>query len=176
MRNKAKLWEAVRATSAASSFFDPITIDGLEFVDGATGANNPLDELWTEATDTFKTDDQWTLEHNIQCLVSIGTGRPTFKAFNENISKITGTLTAIATDTEKVWENFNRQHRDMVKNLRVFRFNVDRGLEGIELDETKSISTIRSATDHYLQTEKVLGDLTNCGENVAKHNSALQFN
>ena len=114
MRNKTKLWEAVRATSAASSFFDPITIDGLEFVDGATGANNPLDEMWTEAIDAFKTGDKWALEDNIQCLVSIGTGKPTFTVFNENISSIVKTLTAIATDTEKVWENFNRRYTDMV--------------------------------------------------------------
>ena len=45
-----KIWEAGRATSAASSF-DPITIDdfGESFVDGATGANNPMYEVWNEA-------------------------------------------------------------------------------------------------------------------------------
>ena len=48
-----KIWEAGRATSAASSFFDPITIGNFEesFVDGATGANNPVYEVWNEAQD-----------------------------------------------------------------------------------------------------------------------------
>jgi patatin-like phospholipase/acyl hydrolase len=39
--------EACRATSAATSFFDPIAVGrfGEEFVDGATGANNPVREV-----------------------------------------------------------------------------------------------------------------------------------
>jgi len=50
MLNKVKIWEAARATSAATSFFNPITIGTESFVDGATGANNPINELWTELT------------------------------------------------------------------------------------------------------------------------------
>jgi hypothetical protein len=40
-----------RATPAASSFFDPIAIGDFQesFVDGATGANNPVYEVWNEA-------------------------------------------------------------------------------------------------------------------------------
>ncbi|KMU75740.1 hypothetical protein CIHG_10262 [Coccidioides immitis H538.4] len=40
-------WEACRATSAASSFFSPIAIGPYKegFVDGATGANNPVVEV-----------------------------------------------------------------------------------------------------------------------------------
>ena len=45
----------------------------------------------------------------------------------------------------------------------------------MELNEVESISKIRTATNHYLQTEKVLGDLTNCGENLGKRESASQF-
>ena len=46
-----KIWEAGRATSAASSFFDPIAIGefGASFVDGAIGAKNPVYEVWNEA-------------------------------------------------------------------------------------------------------------------------------
>jgi predicted acylesterase/phospholipase RssA len=49
--NSVKIWEAYRATSAASSFFDPIAIGRFqeEFVDGATGSNNPVGEVWNEA-------------------------------------------------------------------------------------------------------------------------------
>lgn len=48
--NSVKIWEACRATSAATSFFDPIAIGRYgEFVDGATGANNPIRELWIQA-------------------------------------------------------------------------------------------------------------------------------
>jgi patatin-like phospholipase/acyl hydrolase len=48
-----RIWEAARATSAATSFFDPISIGRgnlrQSFVDGATGANNPVRRLWQEA-------------------------------------------------------------------------------------------------------------------------------
>jgi predicted acylesterase/phospholipase RssA len=43
-----KIWEAGRATSAVSSFFDPIAIGdyGEVFVDEATRVNNPVGEIW----------------------------------------------------------------------------------------------------------------------------------
>jgi predicted acylesterase/phospholipase RssA len=46
-----KIWEACRATSAASSFFDAITVGrfGEGFLDGATGANNPAWEVRNQA-------------------------------------------------------------------------------------------------------------------------------
>ena len=54
-----KIWEAARATSAASTFFPPIEIGSSRqlFVDGAlTGSNNPIwtadiesDDLWPDA-------------------------------------------------------------------------------------------------------------------------------
>ena len=44
---------AVRATSAASLFFYPIIIGPYKasFVDGVTGANNPVAEMWRRAQD-----------------------------------------------------------------------------------------------------------------------------
>src|SRR2546421_222236 len=33
----AKIWEVARATSAAPTFFKPITIDGIKYGDGGTG-------------------------------------------------------------------------------------------------------------------------------------------
>jgi hypothetical protein len=41
--------EAALATSAATSYFEPVIINGLKFVDGALGAKNPVDEVWNEA-------------------------------------------------------------------------------------------------------------------------------
>jgi predicted acylesterase/phospholipase RssA len=49
--NGVTIWEACRATSAAFSLFDSIALGrfGEEFVDGATGANNPVWQLWDQA-------------------------------------------------------------------------------------------------------------------------------
>jgi len=79
-----KIWEAGRETSAASSFFDPITIIDFEesFVDGATGANNPVYEVWNEAQDIWPSS---SLEDKVKCLVSIGTGVPSLTPFKDDL-------------------------------------------------------------------------------------------
>lgn len=64
--NNVKLWEAARATSAATSFFDPITIDGSTYWDGALGANNPVNQLWKEAKEAFGPEK---LEPQIRCVL-----------------------------------------------------------------------------------------------------------
>jgi len=37
-----KIWQAARATSAAPSYFKPITVGKYTLLDGGLGANNPL--------------------------------------------------------------------------------------------------------------------------------------
>lgn len=59
--NIAKTWEAARATSAASSFFNSIYIGDEGFVDDASGANNPIDEVWSEARDIWREGAGWRL-------------------------------------------------------------------------------------------------------------------
>lgn len=50
-----KIWEAARATSAATTFFDPMTIGryGQEFVDGGGKRNNPIQETYDEVQACF---------------------------------------------------------------------------------------------------------------------------
>ncbi|RYP19453.1 hypothetical protein DL765_003354 [Monosporascus sp. GIB2] len=45
--DEVKIWEVCRAAAAACTFFDPIKVGRhkLEFLDGATRANNPINEL-----------------------------------------------------------------------------------------------------------------------------------
>lgn len=45
------IWEACRATSATTSFFDPITIGPYDqkFADGAVKYNNPIQLVYREA-------------------------------------------------------------------------------------------------------------------------------
>jgi patatin-like phospholipase/acyl hydrolase len=49
-----KIWEAARATSAASTFFEPIEIGPYKqrFVDGALRHNNPIDRIDDESQGT----------------------------------------------------------------------------------------------------------------------------
>ena len=85
--NTTKIWEAARATSAASTFFDPITIGDECFVDGVTGANNPIQYLWTEVGDVWKERDG-PLENEIKCILSIGTGIPSLQPFGVGLKDV----------------------------------------------------------------------------------------
>ncbi|KAK7397528.1 hypothetical protein QQX98_013107 [Neonectria punicea] len=53
--DSTKIWQACRATSAATTSFDPIAIGPFQeqFVDGALGANNPVYTLWNQAQDIW---------------------------------------------------------------------------------------------------------------------------
>lgn len=156
-----RIWEAARATSAASSFFDHIQIGahGESFVDGATGANNPIRQLWQQAT--FVSGDE-SLEGNIKCLVSIGTGMPDMKSFGRNLAEIGRTVFRIATETQATAEGFHREHSALANGKRYFRFNVLRGLRGVGLESAAEQPRIVAATNNYLESEATFRDIKDC--------------
>jgi ankyrin repeat protein len=163
--NSVKIWEACRATSAASSFFDPIAIGRYkeEFVDGATGANNPVVELWNQAQLMWGPEP---LEGKIQCLVSIGTGIPALRPFGDDVIHIGETLVAIATETEQTAERFQRDKSHLDNNGRYFRFNVDRGLDSIGLEETTKKREIAAATRRYIGSHEVSKRVQACVDSL----------
>lgn len=149
--------EAARATSAASSFFAPIEIEGQKFVDGATGSNNPVDDVYDEANTIWPNEDS-----PLERFVSVGTGTPSLKAFGTNLTKLATTLVAVAVDTERTAERFQRQEvRAHGLSSVYFRFNVSRGLENVGLEEHAKQATIVAATKNYLdeyETRKKVQD------------------
>ncbi|KAG9529935.1 ankyrin, partial [Aureobasidium melanogenum] len=162
-----RIWEAARATSAASTFFDSITIGepGQRFLDGGTGANNPISHLWGEAKDVLSPE---SLLQNLGCLISIGTGQPGYKRFEETVQGIGKALLEIATETETTANEFHRYQSELFESKICFRFNVPRGLGDIGLAETEQISAIRSMTSDYLQTEAVQGDIRMCVQQLGE--------
>lgn len=165
--NTAKIWEACRATSAASSFFDSISIGryGEEFVDGATGANNPAFVLWNQAQDIWGPEP---LERNTKCLVSIGTGIPSLKPFRDDVFHIGDTLIAISTETEQTAERFRRDKSYLDTNGLYYRFNVVRGLEDVGLEESKKRKEIAAATRRYVTSQDVFKQMQTCGNNLSR--------
>ncbi|KAI9783465.1 MAG: hypothetical protein M1816_001347 [Peltula sp. TS41687] len=164
--NTVKIWEACQATSAASSFFDAVVIGRYqeEFVDGATGANNPVWELWNQAQVMWGPEP---LENNIKCLVSIGTGVPSLKPFHDDVFHIGKTLVAIATETEQTAERFRQTNSHLDDTGRYYRFNVLRGLEDIGLEESKKKKDIASATRRYVVSQDVFKQMKACGNNLS---------
>lgn len=160
------IWQACRATSAATTFFDPIAIGpfGEKFVDGALGANNPVYELWNQAQDVW--GDQ--LESRIMCFISIGTGLPSLKPVGDAIGSVLSTLKQIATETERKDQQFRRDKSRLEDQDLYFRFNVQRGLENIGLEESKKKNEIAAATRRYTASQAINKRIQTCGAALAR--------
>jgi predicted acylesterase/phospholipase RssA len=153
--NAAKIWEVARATSAASTFFEPIEIgpNHQKFYDGGTIANNPIRQLWTEADDIWGLapgDSGISLSEQVQCLVSIGTGVPTVESFGTTLWQVGETILKMATETELTADQFMKDRgKDLEIPRRYFRFNVTHGLENVGLEEADKREVIAGMTARY---------------------------
>jgi len=146
MAKFCRIWEAARATSAASTLFDPITIgpNDQTYVDGALGFNNPIQLLDRESKEMWPESDR--------IFVSIGTGTAPGTSLEGNIVELAKRIKDIAIETERTHQGFYRDHETtLVVERRYFRFNVD-GLERIGLEEHKARPDIYAATMTYLES------------------------
>lgn len=164
----ATICEAVRATSAATSFFDPVTIGPHErkFVDGALGANNPVEQIWNEAQNMWCADDV-DLKDMLKCIISLGTGNPGLKPISEGVLKLfSESLVRIATETEDTAKLFEARHRQLYERKRYFRFNVQQGLQDVGLEEYKRMALIDAATAHYMDMQGTKSASKECAMNL----------
>lgn len=164
----ATVCEAARATSAASSFFEPVKIGprGRKFVDGALGANNPVEQIWNEAQTEWCGASQ-QLNDILKCFLSIGTGNPGVKPIEEGVMKFfSNTVVGIATQTEATAKLFITRHRILYENKRFFRFNVEQGLQGVRLEEYKEQALIDAATCEYMDLQEIKAATQQCAENL----------
>ncbi|KFY32151.1 hypothetical protein V493_00462, partial [Pseudogymnoascus sp. VKM F-4281 (FW-2241)] len=146
----ATICQAALATSAATTFFDPVSIGDRTFADGGFGANNPVDEVEGEASNIW-CSETGDLKPLVKCFVSIGTGNPGKTAFEDGIFKFLGqTVVDIATETENTEKKFIARWAGHFDKSRYFRFNVDQGLQSIGLDEYKKRGAMEAATGGYL--------------------------
>ncbi|KLJ13097.1 hypothetical protein EMPG_11945 [Blastomyces silverae] len=146
----ATICQAARATSAATTFFDPVSIDDRNFADGGLGANNPVDEMEGEAANIWcpETGD---LKPLVKCFISIGTGNPGKEAFEDSIYKFLGkTMVDIATETEATEKKFIARWAKHFDEKRYFRFNVEQGLQNIGLEEYEKKGRIKAVSEQYL--------------------------
>lgn len=173
------IWQVARATAAAPTYFKPMVIDGLEYLDGGFGANNPCFEAYEEVKKMNN-----NAKRCVRCILSVGTGK------NEGISRFKGDgiqrylnywnfLRKWCTNSEEI-------HKVMVKArsgleeadaFEYCRLNVEEGLGRMKLDEwrtrrffrtkggarnnNKTLETIRKHTEKYLGGAKVQEEIKN---------------
>ncbi|OBT93612.2 hypothetical protein VE01_08085 [Pseudogymnoascus verrucosus] len=162
----ATICQAALATSAATTFFDPVSIGDRAFADGGLGANNPVDEVEGEASNIW-CSETGDLKPLVKCFISIGTGNPGKTAFEDGIFKFLGqTVVDIATETENTEKKFIARWAKHFDESRYFRFNVDQGLQTIGLDEYKKKGAIESATGGYLTHTAQKFQVRDCIQNM----------
>ncbi|KAI7762647.1 hypothetical protein LZL87_008993 [Fusarium oxysporum] len=161
----ATICQAARATSAATTFFNPVSIGGMKFVDGALGANNPVDQVEEEAREIW-CPNTGNLQPLVKCFISIGTGKlPTYN-IHDRIDKFIATLAKMATDVEKTAEASMKRWRQHLDQGRYFRFNVDHRLQTVGMKEYKKKGEIQAATYKYLNSQVQSSSVQRCVENL----------
>lgn len=165
--DEVRIWEAARATSAAPAFFGAIQLGASKtgFVDGGTGANNPIDQLWREARDHWSGSPISNPTDQIQCVVSIGTGVLRTIPFAPGLSGLFEALLEICTKATTSATSFELHHPEL-KPDRLFRFNVTNGLEDIGLAEYDKQSILTSATESYLRSDDVRQRVSACAKKL----------
>lgn len=164
------IWQAARATTAASSFFKPQKLGSgptpRKYIDAAIGANNPVRYLIDEAVAEFGTG------RRLGCVVSIGTGTRdlqliglrSFLQTPKYYFKLIGALKTTATDCEET-------HRQLQSKLApfpgsYFRFNVPEVAELVKLNHYKKIPKLKSLTAAYLAREEVASEIEQVAEGL----------
>ncbi|KGO58344.1 Acyl transferase/acyl hydrolase/lysophospholipase [Penicillium expansum] len=164
----ATICQAALATSAATKFFDPVSIGNHQFVDGAFGANNPIEEIEGEAADIWCTASR-ALKPLVKCLVSVGTGDPAQLPMDDNVLKfLSKTLVRLATKPESTERRFMARWRNEAKGKRYFRFNVEQGLQQVQMTEFEKQGVIESATYAYLHHSSQKVRLRDCTLNLSE--------
>ncbi|KAE8442348.1 hypothetical protein EG329_003419, partial [Mollisiaceae sp. DMI_Dod_QoI] len=164
---ECKIWEACRATSAATTFFNPIMIGRhhQEFADGGVLYNNPIQLVEQEASVI------WPDRMESAVVVSIGTGSAPGGVFRGNLLRIVEAMKRIVTETEKTHNDFFNAHKVMVDQNRLYRFNVFHGLAEVGLEEFKQREKIANTTDAYLDKGEVQRQAISCIERLCKQGS-----
>ncbi|KAK2729783.1 hypothetical protein CKAH01_10085, partial [Colletotrichum kahawae] len=160
--------DACLATSAATTFFPSIEINGIEYVDGAFRKNNPSGAALAELESTEWISPMRDAVAEVGCLISVGTGRGTFdreasSALSKIIPKGLISLKDAAKICIKIATDCHEAHLDIEKRFRraglddsYHRFDVEIGLESIMLNEsdTKALQHITSVTKGYLKSRQ----------------------
>jgi predicted acylesterase/phospholipase RssA len=152
------LWEAARATSAASTYFNAQCKDNIEYVDGALQANNPIFEVMQEACDL------WDCRGAV--MVSIGTGSRPPEPIGENIVELARSISKMLTDASNATSRFFEIHKAMAQQNRLFRFSVTH-LGVVRLDEYNMIESIKHQTKAYLNDPITSKELNSCSVRIA---------
>ncbi|KIX92639.1 uncharacterized protein Z520_11668 [Fonsecaea multimorphosa CBS 102226] len=178
--NAVTIKEAARATSAAPTYLNQESIQGLDFWDGGLLNNNPIDQAWNNRYDLVMRDAP---SPRIKCIVSLGTTHledDDKERLGSGIAKFFNTITktvAFATNTEAKHLDFERNmrqrnERDPTRKTYYYRFNASTGKHNINLDDYLKMPELVDYTNAYLERPEVDKWVSECAALLAKTNQA----
>jgi len=149
----ARAWEALRASTAAPGYFDPVTLgrgEGrLTLVDGAVLHNNPTSLALHEAGCLWPS-------RPIDAIISVGTGRPpvSAEAGAYFLLKTYSALVSSATDTERTHQVLE----DVFPPSVYIRLNPEHEACATELDDVnpETADTLKRVAVDYLEANQPL--------------------
>ncbi|KAL8995493.1 MAG: hypothetical protein Q9169_004787 [Polycauliona sp. 2 TL-2023] len=152
--------DAALATSAATSFFEPVQI-------GSRTKPQTYGALLMRSSSSPSSSAFCPSEPVI----------PERRQLKQALERfLTGTLVDIATETENTAESVIGRWRNQYEQKKYFRFNVQQGLQGIGLEEYREQATIETATDEYLQGIEQKSQVRDCIENLVQKKCSTDSN
>ncbi|KAK6003168.1 hypothetical protein QM012_001013 [Aureobasidium pullulans] len=184
----SSICKIARATSAAPTYFRSVKIHGLKYIDAGVDVNNPSDVAWAEVGSMHQNHPLGGCPHGastsgIRFLVSIGTGLQAPRRITSGglfilkLRSIFKRAIKAMTDPEPIHRYLLRAAVGGEDSRVYYRFNVDRGLERMRLDDCQIVSggdnhtfaTIHRAVTRYVNTPRVQGRLRQLAEDLVLH-------
>ncbi|KAF2797701.1 FabD/lysophospholipase-like protein [Melanomma pulvis-pyrius CBS 109.77] len=166
-----RIWEALRATSAAPTFFEEMTFGTprVSYLDGGVGFNNPCAEV------DYAAKALWE-GRSIGVIVSVGTGLQSIPSVKKMASwlpfglgtdiSLASALVGMATNTARVDNEMKRMYYNT--STAYFRFDVDRGLANVSLEQWMKEDEMAALTEQYMRDARQLRAARCFGELMAK--------
>ena len=136
------IWQVARATSAAPSYFKPMKIHKLAYLDGGFGANNPCEEMFEEVRKMNNHADTCA-----SIIISVGTGIDKgwsrFKSLGPSrFINFLNVARKWASESEEV--HARMLNRKEGAPFKYYRLNVPDGIGSLKLDEWRVRGRVRT--------------------------------
>jgi hypothetical protein len=166
-----RIWEALRATSAAPTFFEEMQFGTpkVTYLDGGVGFNNPCAEV------DYAAKALWE-GRSIGVIVSVGTGLQSIPSVKNMAAwlpfglgtdiSLASALAGMATSTARVDNEMKRKYYNT--STAYFRFDVDRGLANVSLEQWMKEDEMAALTEQYMRDAHQLRQARRFGEIMAK--------
>lgn len=151
------LWQVVRATTAAPTYFTPAKVTSkaghsYALIDGGTFANNPAMCAYVEAQATFEQKKEIIV-------VSLGTGRqetPIPYQQAKDWGKIGWALPLLDVMMDGVSDTVDYQLIQLLGSERYYRFQADLTIAGDDMDDASplNIQKLKRQAEKLLETER----------------------